>query len=289
MKTTIYGAAGLLGESLVRHFTEAGWQVRACTRKEVDLADLDALREDLRANPTDLMLNAAGMTGLEGCVDFPDEAHRVNVLAPSEMARACSCEKIPFVHFSTDYVFDADSPGFLLESDATMPANIYGRTKLDGEREVLNKNPASLVCRVSWLFGHGRRSFVDQVVDSARAGSPQAYISDKWSVPNFADDLAEMCFELIEKQAKGIVHLCSRGGEATWYSYAKAVLEVMRELEMLESSDGLLLESKLDEVTAFRAKRPRFTSMISGRLHSEFGIEPPHWKHGLKRFLANQA
>lgn len=287
-KVTIYGSLGLLGEALVRQYRGAGWQVRCCTRAVVDLTDSEVLLKDLSENPADLVLNASGMTGLEACLDFPDEARRVNATAPAEIARFCASNNMRFVHFSTDYVFDACGPGYIDESAAVNPANIYGKSKLDGEREVLENHPSALVCRVSWVFGHGRKSFVDQVVEHALAGKAQAYIADKWSVPNFADDLVEMCFQLVERNAEGVVHLCSSGGEATWHSYAETVVETMVQLGMIESGAGLLRESKLDEVTAFRAKRPRFTSMASCRLHDEFGIEPANWKSGLYRFLESK-
>ena len=289
MKISIFGSAGLLGEALVRFYRDAGHDVRGYTRSDVDLNDAVALQLLLDRDESDLILNPSGMTGLEGCLDNQAEAQRVNVVAPAAMAKSCAEKGIPFVHFSTDYVFGGDEDRYLSESDKTNPVSDYGQTKLDGELSVLEAMPTALVCRVSWLFGFARRSFVDQVMNHAQQGTTQAYISDKFSVPNFADDLASMCAQLVDKHARGVVHLCSNGGEVTWYSYAQEVIEQMSKLGLIKSSEGLITESNLDDVAAFRAKRPRYTSMLSVRMVEEYGVSSTNWREGLKRFLTEKS
>lgn len=285
MKISIFGSAGLLGEALVRLYRHAGHDVRGYTRADVDLNDVEALQRLLAIDQSELILNASGMTGLESCLDHPEEAERVNVVAPSEMARYCEKQGIPFVHFSTDYVFGGEEDRYLSESDQPSPISVYGQTKLKGENGVLAAMSTALVCRVSWLFGFARQSFVDQVVKHAELGNPQAYIADKFSVPNFADDLASMCAQLVEKRAKGVVHLCGGGGEVSWFSYAQEVISQMEQCGMIENSEGLITESRLDDIAAFRAKRPRYTSMMSQRLSDEYGVQPTDWRDGLRRFL----
>lgn len=285
MKVSVFGSAGLLGEALVRHYRDLGKEVVAYTRADVDLSLAESVEEVLARDSSDLLLNAAGMTGLEACLDDPEGAHKVNVLAPALMAQNCQRKGSQFVHFSTDYVFSGAEAKVLTESDTPSPINVYGETKLAGETKVLEANSDALVCRVSWLFGQGRKGFVDQVVASTLADLSQEYIADKWSVPNFTDDLAEMCHQLVMKRASGVVHLCSTGGNVSWHEYALEVLKQMQELQLSMTEGKTITPSEMDSIAAFRAKRPRHTCLISERLYDEFGVQPRDWKKGLRTFL----
>lgn len=279
------GAGGLLGEAFVRLLSDySDSLVRGVGRRDVDLREIGETRGFLESEKFDVLINCSGMTGLEQCLDDVEGARLVNVEAPRVMAEVCAESSAKMVHFSTDYVFGGEVEKELVEDDEVGPVNVYGETKLEGERAVLAVNRGALVGRVSWIFGFGRRSFVDQVLDCA-GKEDLRYISDKWSVPNFADDLVGMAMGCLEQGLDGVVHLVSEGGGVSWYEYACEVIERAKGIGLLDEGLGLPGESQMAEVGAFRAMRPVHTVLESVRLR-ELGVERVDWRGGLDRFLA---
>lgn len=283
MKYLVIGAGGLLGEAFVRILAEGGeHEVVGLVRADVDLCDEGKLERILSELKFNVLINCAGLTGLEACLDNSDLARAVNVEAPRVMARVCGDVGARFVHFSTDYVFSGDDVEELDETCEVRAINDYGVSKEEGEREVLEMNSDALIARVSWVFGRGRRQFVDQVIENAQSTGVE-YIGDKWSVPNYADDLVAMTLGCLEHSMDGVVHLVSSGGGVSWHEYALAVLELGREVGILDEGYELPNESRMSEVQAFRAKRPVNTVMISNRmewLKTDFG-----WRDGIRRYL----
>lgn len=288
MDIAIFGAAGLLGEAFSRKLKQDGHSVLEWTRRDVDLSDVDLLRQFLATRQFDLLINTAGMTSLEACLDHPDEAKLVNSIAPEIMAESCREKGCRFVHFSTDYVFSGEAEFAYSETHKASPISQYGRTKLNGEMAVLEAYPDSLVCRVSWLFGHGRDSFVDQVVQASLVGAEQYYISDKWSVPNFADDLVSPCLSLVSKRKTGLFHLSNSSGAASWLTYAEEIVTQLEKLQLVKEGSVILQAVMLDEVSAFRESRPRRTCLQVDKLEAELceGVGP--WRKGLTDYLLNR-
>lgn len=286
MKTCIvFGSTGLLGEAFCRLLPTAGYSPEPVTRSDVDLSDLNALSRFLEGESYDLILNCAGMTGLEQCMDNPEDAKTLNVEAPRVMAHHCAASGAKMVHFSTDYVFGGNEEKWLTEGDETQPVNLYGETKLNGEMAVLAAADSALIARVSWLFGRGRSSMVDQVLAAARSEEwPRSYIVDKYSVPNFTDDLVMMCIDLLNRNAKGLVHLSSKGPMASWHGYALEVLSCAKNLGLVPADCPPPGESLLGDATFFRAARPKWTAMESSNLE-RWGVTRPDWRDGLRRYL----
>ena len=285
MKYLVIGAKGLLGEAFTRLLKESQCDVRSLSRDEVDLADGTHLARHLRNCEFDVLLNCEGMTGLEQCLDQPDLATSINAKAPQIMAEECASRSAKMVHFSTDYVFDGEQEGWCDESSGTNPINHYGVTKLEGECAVMHAHPSAIVARVSWIFGPGRKTFVDQVLRQMTAEDwPGTYISDKYSVPNYSDDLVKMCTHLLGEGFSGLVHLTSTGPQVSWLQYAQEVISAAEELGLVSAKISAPRSSKMVDIEAFRARRPRWTAMRSTRLVSS-GLEVPDWRVGLRSYL----
>lgn len=287
-KITLFGAAGLLGEAVARIGADSGYQLELVTRSEVDLEDLGLLGDYLKSSEADIYVYAAGLTSLEGCLDQPDLAHRINVDAPSVIAQHASSRNAGFVYISTDYVFDGHLDTHPDEMSIVQPINVYGQSKLAGENECIVYCPETLILRVSWLFGRGRKSFVDSVVDSIQKGEQREYIWDKWSVPNWCDDLARLLYQLVEKKATGVVHAVSSGEPVSWYAYAEEIEKIAKDLGLINYGESLVNKSKMEEVTAFREKRPVHTAMCSSRIEQEFLISMPDWKQSLEEYIRTE-
>jgi dTDP-4-dehydrorhamnose reductase len=222
-RVLVVGGAGLLGQYLGDEARARGLDVVATRRgsgpsrpgttwRDLDVRDRDAARSLVRELSPDVIVNAAALTDVDGCEDRPEEAHAVNALAPATLAEACKAPGIRFVHVSTDYVFDGTGPA--TETTPPNPLGAYGRTKLDGERRVLEVNPKALVLRMSAVFGWNRVSrktnSVTWILEKVEAGQEVPLFRDQRITPTYAKTGAQAAFDLAEVGASGIFHIASR-------------------------------------------------------------------------------
>ncbi len=274
MRMAVTGTTGRVGAALARHFATAH-EVIALPRRVCDLADSNSLAATLDRLACDVLLNPAGITSPEDCEDDPALAMRVNADAPGEIAAWAASRGVQVFHFSTDYVFGGKAERLCGETEVPEPINVYGRSKLAGEDAVLAW-PGNCVVRIAWVFGPERSSFVDAIFAAALAGRPLAAVADKFSLPVFTGDLAEWMDRLIELKTTGIVHACNSGDPVSWHGMATAVVEEMVACGTLAALPEIQPQM-LDEMESFRAARPRFTAMATGRLTGILGRPPRPW------------
>ncbi len=294
-KILVTGANGLFGEACCRIFQESsGYDVIPMTRADADLADLVSLRKYLNKLEFDVLINTAAMSGLEQCLENPVLASRVNTDAPEVMAEVCRDKGAKMIQISTDYVLDGREE--VLHSDLvdfteistrvrTRASGVYSTTKLESEQAVLKASSSHVVARVSWLFGHGRESFVDQVVKAAHAGEIGNYVNDKFSVPNFCDDLVPAVMSIIASDTSGVFHLTNNAEPESWYTYAKKVVEIATNLGVINHCSVEINTQKLVDIQCFKEERPRFTAMLPQRLKEECHFEVENWKNGVRLYL----
>jgi dTDP-4-dehydrorhamnose reductase len=278
MRVAITGTTGRVGAALVKRLA-ASHEVIALPRTVCDLADSNSLKSALADLECEVFVNPAAMTNLEACEEDPRLAMRVNSAAPGKIALWAAERGVRMIHFSTDYVFGGDGCIPLAEEMAPGPLSAYGRSKLAGEKAVL-AHPGNLVIRVAWVFGPEKPSFVDQVFDEALAGRPLAAISDKFSLPVFTTDLAEWSESLLETDASGILHACNPGDAVSWHGMAVVVAREMTARGTLRSCPEIA-ELRLADMSSFRARRPRFTAMDSGRLATIINRKLRPWPEAL--------
>lgn len=284
MRIAITGTTGRVGAALARHFS-ATHDVIALPRRDFDLADPPAMQRVLDGLRCDALLNPAGITSVDACEDDPLAAHQVNTEAPALLATWCAASGVRFIHFSTDYVFDGNSPGLRREDEAAEPLSVYGRTKRAGELAVLACHPAALVLRVSWVFGPEKPSFVDQIAAAALRGDTLEAVADKWSLPTYTKDLCQWIAALLASDACGVLHACQSGPPVSWHSLAAAVIEELVAAEKLTSATSVHPQ-RLADMTGFRAPRPVHTAMANDRLAAITGARPRDWRLALHEYLA---
>ena len=282
MRIAVTGTTGRVGKALARHFA-AEHEVIPLPRATVDLTS-PGLRAALEELEFDLLLNPAGLTSLEQCEDDPRLARQVNAGAPAEMARFCRDRGRKLIHFSTDYVFDGIQPGLRTEDEEAVPLSVYGRTKLEGEQAVLAAG--GTVMRVSWVFGPEKAAFPDQILERALAGQELSAVADKFSRPAFTIDLSRWVYGWLEAGAPaGCFHACNGGPLTSWHGIAAEVLGFL-------GGKGIatppLKALRLDEMTAFRAPRPRHTGMDTAKLAKLLGEEPRDWREALREHLESR-
>lgn len=234
MKILLIGATGQLGSDLLRNNSEH--EIVAPGRGELDLSRLDQLAPAIRAARPDFVINCAAFHNVPLCEEQPAQAFLLNCVAVRNLAAACAETGAWLVTFSSDYVFGGDKRTPYAETDPPTPLQIYGITRLAGERAALSAAPQrAVVIRTCGLYGRsGAKSkggnFVDGRVSDARAGRRIEMASEQIVAPTSTDDLSRAIHALIvhQKLAPGIYHLVNEG-ECSWYEFTRAIVEIMNQ------------------------------------------------------------
>jgi dTDP-4-dehydrorhamnose reductase len=269
---------------MVRRYSISGLAVKALARTELDFESPDQLGAALARHEFNVLINTAGLTDVDYCEAHPELSQTVNADAAGALAVHCRDRGARMVQISTDYVFSGSEPGLLNEQATTAPINVYGRTKLDGERRVLEVLPDALVLRISWLFGLEKPSFPDRVIRQALERLDVSAIDDKWSCPTYADDLCDWILALLQQpEARGVFHLCNTGS-CSWLEYGNEALAIANRLG-LPLKTSTLRGHTMDGFARFLAERPRYTSLDTSRFTTVTGITPRRWERALEEYL----
>jgi dTDP-4-dehydrorhamnose reductase len=253
-------------------------------RQECDMGDNASIRSCLESLPFDALINTASLTGVDDCENRPELAAQVNATAPGLMAEICTAKGARLIHLSTDYVFDGVEPGERSETDPASPINIYGQTKLDGEKAVLVVSPDFLVLRVSWLFGPDKPSFPDMMLKRAQQSDYVDAVADKVSCPTYSEDMgAWMEPMLADSRYHGVLHLCNHGA-ANWRDYAQEVLDIAARLGLPLKAHTVHGFSRIN-FSGFKAQRPEFTAMSTAKFQTLSGVQPRPWQEALEAYL----
>ncbi len=283
MKVLITGAAGQLGSELQRR-TPAGAEVVALDRRHLDLTDEPAVHAAVEKLHPAVIINAAAYTAVDRAESEPEQAQRVNAVAPAHLATAASRIGARLLHVSTDYVFSGEAARPYTTDDAPAPLGVYGHSKLEGERAVLEQLPAqSVVLRVSWLYGPRGQNFLLTMLRLMKERGAVRVVADQIGCPTSTASAADALWALAARpQLTGLFHW-SEAGVASWYDFAVAIAE--------EAATGALLPPNVSvtPITTAEyptpARRPRFSLLDSRRTREVLELQPVHWRGGLRSVL----
>ncbi len=222
MRLAITGAEGQLGRSLRQSF--ANEEMLLLDLPRWDITSEETISFLIRWAPA-LVIHAAAMTDVDDCERDPESAFRVNAEGTRNVALACQRARATLVYISTDYVFDGTKDEPYLESDEPHPINVYGQSKLEGERHVQELLRHYYIVRTAWLYGLGGRNFVEKVLQLAEERSELHYVVTEVGSPTYARDLAEGISRLIRHPQYGIYHLANEGS-CSRYEFARAILDL---------------------------------------------------------------
>ncbi|MEO8381613.1 MAG: NAD(P)-dependent oxidoreductase [Acidobacteriota bacterium] len=252
MRVLIAGAAGLVGTELARFYN--GDDVAALRRRELDITDENAVEATVQRLQPDVVFNCA-VIGVDDCEADPGRAHAVNVSGPAHLAAAAQRIGASFVHFSSNYVFDGRRTSgvpYTIDDEA-LPVNVYGATKLQGERAVAGASTRALIVRTSWVFGAGKNSFLSTVAERLSLGERVQAISDTFASTTYVVDLVARVAALVERGEAGTVQVVNEG-VCSYESFA-------REAARLVGASEELIETVTEESMGRPATRPRWTPM----------------------------
>jgi dTDP-4-dehydrorhamnose reductase len=278
------GGSGQLGTALQAMAQARGLNLTAVSRPEFDFerpASIDACFAVARPG---LVINAAAYTAVDAAESNESAARASNQTGPETLALLCAGAKIPFIHISTDYVFDGTKGAPYLETDPTSPTGIYGLTKRDGERAVLAACPNSIILRTSWVYSAHGKNFARTMLNAARKTNALRVVADQRGTPTAADDLAATVLNIITKwkesgwheSYKGIYHATGTG-ETTWYDFARAIFESAKSCGLTPPSVTPI--STADWPTP--AKRPSDSRLDCAKLERVFQERLPNWTASL--------
>lgn len=277
-RVLLIGGSGQVGTAMSGQLQ----QVVAPSRSELDLSltTRDAIRELIDDIRPDALVNCAGYTAVDRAEDETDLANIVNGSAVGILAEVTGAAGIPFVTFSTDYVFNGEANTPYLESSVPDPINAYGRSKLIGERLALAANPMTLLIRTSWVISGTHPNFVERILRIAGEGRSLDVVNDQHGSPTIADDLAVATIDALNLFTTGVLHLTNQGA-TTWFDLAKAALvEAGMDPELLSPCGTAEYPTP--------ASRPAYSVLGSERI-AEVGVGPlPPWRDSLPNLVAHQ-
>ncbi|GIZ12456.1 dTDP-4-dehydrorhamnose reductase [Pseudomonas sp. NCCP-436] len=283
MRILLFGHSGQVGRELQRALR--GHELICPERSTFDLARPDSLRPLIVRERPDLLINAAAYTAVDRAEQEAQLAFAINAEAPAVMAAACAELGIALIHYSTDYVFDGHKPAPYLESDTPNPLNIYGASKLAGERAIASSGCEHLILRTSWVYARHGHNFLLTMQRLLQEREQVRVVDDQIGAPTWAGSIAQASTELITawqqgNRRSGLYHLTCHG-ETSWFGFARAIGERLRaagrpcaEILPIPSSDY-----------PTPARRP-LNSRLDGRcLAHDWNLRLPHWEEALDACL----
>jgi dTDP-4-dehydrorhamnose reductase len=278
----VLGGAGQVASAVVAA-APARHQVVSMTRAALDIADPRAVAGALRDSAAEWVVNGAAYTAVDLAEDEPGKAMAVNDIAVGVLAAAAAAAGCRVLHLSTDFVFDGKSNRAYLPADQTNPLNVYGVSKLGGERHVLNGGGAGVVLRTSWVYAAAGRNFVLTMLRLMREKESLRVVSDQIGAPTWAAGIAAAVWGLIETDAGGGIYHWTDLGVASWYDFAVAIQDEALARGLLPRAVDIAPVLSADYPT--RASRPAFSLLDSSATRAQIKIPAWHWRHNLRIML----
>ncbi len=232
----------------------------------------------------DIIINCAAYTAVDKAEEEKDIANQVNHIAVEQIAQIAKKQQAKLIHISTDYVFDGESGQSYIETDETNPNNVYGRTKLAGEKALQETMPTdAIIIRTSWVYSEFGNNFVKTMLRLGKERDELSVVSDQIGSPTYATDLANAILEVINNKVfreegwKTQVYHYSNAGEISWYEFSKEIFE----LADIQCSVSPITT----ELYPTPAKRPKNTLMNKDKIAETFSVDIPDWKESLNTYI----
>ena len=282
-KIALIGANGMLATA-IKKLVPADYQIRPYGLPDFDLTCREQVLY-LRSSSPDIIINCAAFTNVDGCEEQVERAMQVNGDGPGLLAELAKELGAVLVHLSTDFVFDGKKGCPYLEDDLPQPLSVYGKSKLEGEQQILKSGLNTyFIIRTSWLYGAGGNNFVETIIRLATERPKLKIVADQYGTPTWTEDLARAIFDLLalpDPSSYGVYHY-SNEGECSWFDFAAEIVkryqldhDVKVEQLLPIPSDGYPLP----------AERPKYSVMSKDKIKQAAGMMIPDWQESLKSYL----
>ena len=287
MRLLLLGGAGQVGREFLSLDGVKGVEIVAPSHQKLDLMNSQAIASMIGDQSWDVVINAAAYNNVDRAETERAAAFAVNAEAPSQLAAETARKGIPLIHISTDYVFDGRKNAAYVETDATAPLNVYGHSKLAGERNVHDANARHVILRTSWIFSPYGHNFVKTILRHAGERDNLPVVDDQRGCPTAARDIATACRDIAllcgnrpDLVAYGIYHLAG-GGVASRFEFAKTIIEMAS--TRLGRVPQIVPVRTVDYPTP--AVRPADTRLDCAAIIRSFGTRLRPWREGLDETL----
>lgn len=292
MKILLFGKNGQVGWELQRSLAPLGELIAlSSASKELcgDITDFAGIQQTLRQLSPDIIVNAAAYTAVDKAESEPERAYALNAQAPAVLAQEAKRLNAWLIHYSTDYVFNGHSSQPYLETDDCDPLNVYGKSKLEGEKDILNSGCSHLIFRTSWVYAAYGNNFIKTILRLAQQRDKLTIVDDQIGSPTGAELIADITAHALlmikEKPAiSGLYHLTA-GGSTSWYGFAKFILENAERMNYQLKIQSSTLKPIASSDFPLPAKRPFNSRLDTGKLTKTFDLTLPSWQTGAARTL----
>lgn len=271
----VVGANGQLGNCIRLFLKDTAIYT---DKEELDITDENAVKEFVKNNNFKCIINCSAYTAVDKAENDIELATKINVDGVRNLAKT----NIPLIHISTDYVFNGKNNVPYVETDTTDPMSVYGKTKLEGEKEVLKYSKSAIIIRTAWLYSQFGNNFLKTMLRLGKEKESLNVVFDQVGTPTYAMDLAGVIFKILQsgkyENMKEIYHF-SNEGVCSWYDFA---IEIMKEVNL--NCKVKPIESK-DYPTL--AVRPSFSVLNKSKIKRDFGVEIEHWRMAMVECLRN--
>ena len=292
MKILISGAKGQVGTELVIEATKRAHQVYAYGSKELDISNIEQVRNTLQKIQPDVIINAAAYTAVDKAETEESLAYAVNSLGSENLAKVCKQYDIPLLHISTDYIYDGEKQTPYQETDVPGPAGVYGASKLEGDQKIENIWHKHIIVRVSWVFGVQGNNFVKTMLRLAQQRDELSIVDDQYGAPTSARAISHCLLDIVAHPLFnqpdcpwGLYNLQSDPG-VTWYEFAQEIFLQARQQGIINK------EMKLNPIPSSEfptpVKRPANSKLDGQKLQQTFKIQAAAWKIDLSDMLQEQ-
>lgn len=289
MRMVVTGREGQVARSLAERGAETDFEVILLARPELDLGlGRDAITSVIEHAKPDVIVSAAAYTAVDRAESEPDLAFAINEHGPAALARSAEALNVPLIHLSTDYVFDGAKPTPYVETDPTNPNSVYGKSKLAGERAVLDQYQNSAVLRTAWVYSPFGANFVKTMLRLAHDRDEVGVVEDQRGNPTSALDIADAILRLAgtligdeDSRLRGIFHMTG-SGEASWADFAEAIFEASGEAG---GPTAIVRHVRTEDYPTI-ASRPQNSRLNSELLRQVHRVRLPDWRSSLKAVVA---
>jgi dTDP-4-dehydrorhamnose reductase len=272
---------------MIRAGANSAVEIRSVTRQEVDFYNPQDVARAVRDARADIVINLVGYTAVDKAETEPRLAQIVNAESVGALAGACRERKLPLIHMSTDYVFDGRASSAYVETDVPNPLNVYGKSKLSGEKAVADLNPQHVILRTSWVYSAHRQNFVKTMIRLGIERELVSVVDDQIGSPTSARDIAAALLKMAQQivgeptnNSFGTFHYCGRG-QTSWFEFAKSIFK--------SASPWCPIKAELVPIDSERyktlARRPANSCLDCSKIGRVYGISPVCWQESLAQVL----
>ena len=285
MKIIIFGKTGQVGQEVINLLSCNSIPLLAIGREDVDHNDESSINDIITDYKPSIIINAAAYTKVDEAESNQEEAFIINTSLPEILAKIGFKKNIYLVHYSTDYIFNGQSESPIKETDIPSPLNFYGKSKLEGERKIINNHNKYMILRTSWVYSRYSNNFLKKIIMLLKENKSLNIVNDQFGVPTSTKFLSDVTLLLLTKYINktGIYNVVPNG-KASWYEFAKVILDCLYKENIID--DNKLIKAVPTSYYKTTAKRPLYSVLCNSKLLSTINYDIHDWEFYVSKVIS---